>query len=343
MPFTGPSRAPQILAGNIIPMVVATVFTFARIWSRAVILKVWGLDDTMVVIAWIFALALIVANCIGTAFGQGHHAVDVPDDAAIPLGIISYTTSIFYTMALSLTKISICLFYLRLFTDRRSKYLIWGTMTTVLAYTIPCIFLTIFACTPVAGSWDASLNAKCVNNLPIFWTLVVANIAIDIWLIALVAQKIRKLQLAKKQKIALLSVITMGWLVVVAALIRLGRTLRIINDVTLGIDSTWFAYDTSIWSATEVCVGIFCATAPSVKPFLRKYAPGLLSTLASSLERGGVTCTAHGRSNHTALHDDGIELENRDQIPILESGQRPGTRGLADDKNSIHGYARPYS
>lgn len=85
-------------------------------------------------------------------------------------------------------------------------------MITVLAYTVPCLFLTIFACSPVAGSWDTSLEAKCIGSLPIFWTLVMANIVIDIWLIVLVAQKIRKLQLVKKQKAALLGVVTMGWL-----------------------------------------------------------------------------------------------------------------------------------
>lgn len=49
----GPSRAPAILAGNLIPELIATVFFFARVYARAWLLRNWGADDTFLAISWV--------------------------------------------------------------------------------------------------------------------------------------------------------------------------------------------------------------------------------------------------------------------------------------------------
>lgn len=54
----GPSRAPQILAGNIIPEAFATIFFFGRVYARLVLLGSWGIDDTVLSISWVSSLPL---------------------------------------------------------------------------------------------------------------------------------------------------------------------------------------------------------------------------------------------------------------------------------------------
>jgi hypothetical protein len=49
----GPSRAPAILAGNLIPELIATCFFFARVYARAWLLRNWGADDTLLMISWV--------------------------------------------------------------------------------------------------------------------------------------------------------------------------------------------------------------------------------------------------------------------------------------------------
>lgn len=44
---------PSLQAGCIAPLAVLTVFVLARIYTRAVILRSWGIDDTLITILWV--------------------------------------------------------------------------------------------------------------------------------------------------------------------------------------------------------------------------------------------------------------------------------------------------
>ncbi|KAL3419710.1 integral membrane protein [Phlyctema vagabunda] len=203
----------------------------------------------------------------------------------IPIGLIQYSTRFFYLLALSTNKISVCLFCLKIFGDGRSRWLVIGTIGVVTAYTIPIFFLSTFTCYPIRKSWDPMVQGKCIDTLPIFYTLVVVNIVIDVWLIVLIARKVGQLHLPRKQKTLLLLIVTMGWIGVVAALFRAIRVTAIVHQVELGRDAPWIAFDTSIWSAVEVCVGLFCVSAPTIKPFIRQCMPHILTTLKSTFSR----------------------------------------------------------
>lgn len=56
------------------------------------------------------------------------------------------------------------------------------------------------------------------------------------------------------------------------------RVVRIVNSP----DVPWDSYDVDIWAAVEVSTGIFCVSAPAVKPLIRQIAPGLLSSVGDS-------------------------------------------------------------
>ena len=136
-------------------------------------------------------------------------------------------------MTLSLTKISICLFYLRLFIDKISRYLAVGTMVFIVLYTIPLILISIFQCKPVAAVYDISItNSECINTLPAFYANSVFNIIVDVWLIYLVVPRIWTLKMAFRQKAALFVVVTLSWLVVIAAIVRAVRISAVltVND-----------------------------------------------------------------------------------------------------------------
>lgn len=51
--FLAESTAPQILIGSILPAALATVFVLARFWSRAIITKSWGWDDSWILFSWV--------------------------------------------------------------------------------------------------------------------------------------------------------------------------------------------------------------------------------------------------------------------------------------------------
>ena len=56
--------------------------------------------------------------------------------------------------------------------------------------------------------------------------------------------------------------------------------MRILR-VTASQDVPWDSYDVDIWAAVEINAGIFCVSAPAVKPLLHQIAPGLLSSIGT--------------------------------------------------------------
>jgi len=80
----------------------------------------------------------------------------------------------------------------------------------------------------------------------------------------------------KTQKIALLSTLTLGWVVVLAAIVRVVR----ISSILTAKDTTWVSYDSSIWASVEINVSLICAAAPALKPIFKRYMPGLVYSLS---------------------------------------------------------------
>lgn len=69
----------------------------------------------------------------------------------------SYANELFYLVATGLIKISILLFYRRLkdaSISRRYLWIIYASIAFVAAYSIQCIILLIFNCTPISDYWN---------------------------------------------------------------------------------------------------------------------------------------------------------------------------------------------
>lgn len=174
------------------------------------------------------SLVLCVVDTLTTRYGSGHHMADVPladIESALKL---TFSTAILYLTTLTYLKISICIFYLRLFVDRKPRYLIIGTIIWILLFTIPCIIAWIFQCNPIRGAYDFSAHPRCISITPIFYLSSVSNIITDVWLICFITPKILRLNLPTRQKHALLFVITLGWLLIIAAIVRVVKITLVV-------------------------------------------------------------------------------------------------------------------
>ena len=72
---------------------------------------------------------------------------------------------------------------------------------------------------------------------------------------AIVVPRVRELHIRRGQKIALFGIVSLGWLVVVASIVRVVRFSALLQSP----DPAWASYDISIWTDVEVNVGIICA------------------------------------------------------------------------------------
>lgn len=75
-----------------------------------------------------------------------------------------------------------------------------------------------------------------------------------------------------------------------------------------------YAAKPTIWSLVEVNTGLFCVSAPVLKPLIRKLMPGLLSpaygTYTFHHHNSGVHITSTNKSCHSYVPDT-VELESQ--------------------------------
>lgn len=82
----------------------------------------------------------------------------------------------------------------------------WSVIAAMFAFTLT----TVFQCHPIEYNWNRTIPGHCINA-PAFWYGHAAwNTALDIIILLLPVPVIRSLQMAKAQKIALVTVFALG-------------------------------------------------------------------------------------------------------------------------------------
>ena len=97
-----------------------------------------------------------------------------------------------YQITLSIVKIGICTFYLRIFQDKTSKYLVYGIIGFIILTTIPVEFVAIFQCNPIRGAWDIMIESKCIKLNPEIIAFAICNILGDLALIGFAVPRVCK-------------------------------------------------------------------------------------------------------------------------------------------------------
>ncbi|OBT44606.1 hypothetical protein VE00_05842 [Pseudogymnoascus sp. WSF 3629] len=296
--YDAQTRVPLMLAGNITPFLAATIFVVARFWSRQILKGSWAQDDIWVFISWIGSLAHTLLNCSITFYGIGRHlSVQVPENAVRVL-VISYATRLLYQCILATTKVAILTLYLRIFTDARSQCMVYGMISFVVLYTLPCLLLLIFECTPFYDSWNPyKFPQTCINLTIQVYMSAGFNIFTDLLMVAFAVPRVLPLKLPRLQKAGLIAITSLSSLVVISSVVRLIR----ISTLNTSKDLPWDSYDFTTWSSIEVNIGLFCATAPAIRPAVR--------AMKEALRLNSSPTTSQGARFPTSMTG-GVELED---------------------------------
>lgn len=110
-------------------------------------------------------------------------------------------------------KISILLFYLRIFPDKRFKRWVFGIIGLNVAFCIAFVLPLVFQCDPVPGAWlrwDGTFTGTCLNLNAIGWSGAAANVALDIAVLLLPVPNLLKLNVNWRKKVAIMSMFLVG-------------------------------------------------------------------------------------------------------------------------------------
>lgn len=88
---------------------------------------------------------------------------------------------------------------------------VWATLIFISGYTVGIFFALIFACDPIAMSYDVTITSgTCINRPSLYIATAVVNIISDVFLFCLPLPIVFKLQVPTRQKIGLILIFLLG-------------------------------------------------------------------------------------------------------------------------------------
>ncbi|TVY16433.1 Satratoxin biosynthesis SC1 cluster protein 4 [Lachnellula arida] len=195
----------------------------------------------------------------------GHHADTVPPSGPPTFFKLLLPLQIIYGLILGLIKLSICLFYNRIFFTKRFRVASWIVIGFIGAWTLGSIIAPLLVCRPIAYNWDRKIkDGKCSHQTASFITIGVFDLLIDIAVFALPLQMIWKLQVSIGKKIALFSIFGLGISTMALSILRIQAL------VTLDLsDITYTATFPLLYAFLEPAIGITVACAPLFGPLIK--------------------------------------------------------------------------
>jgi hypothetical protein len=124
-----------------------------------------------------------------------------------------YLYQIFYKTLVSTTKMSFIFLYIDLFPSPKFILICWAIQASILAATCAFVLGTIFQCTPLPYFWDRTIEGgHCIKSSAFWYSHAAWNSLFDLLIMILPITVIRSLQMAKKQKLAVIGMFSLGTL-----------------------------------------------------------------------------------------------------------------------------------
>ncbi|KAL5342684.1 hypothetical protein BJX70DRAFT_409671 [Aspergillus crustosus] len=233
-----------------------------------------------------------------------------------------YIGIIFFYFSVSVAKLAILFFYLRIFTTRFFKRITYGVIGLCAAYSAAVVFQSAFDCTPASYYWtrfDPESEGTCLSYTA-FRIMPAVNIALDVVVMVLPLPLLLKLNLPLAKKVRVISMFSVGILIIIAGILRLAHLYHSITTYNI----TYNGGELSYFGVIEADVSIICTCMPAIASLLKKVLPRWFASSAETTyrtfqtdvtaKRG--TYRSSGNGNKPAVSDtDEIHL-----ITVLSDG-----------------------
>ena len=135
---------------------------------------------------------------------------------------MALTQQTLFGPTVSFTKISILLFYRRIFPETYMVILIWVGVVVQGLFAVTNAFGALFQYIPIASFWDPTIPGyKCIKQYEFLAAMAVINTLSDLYVFVLPMFSFSKLQMPRKQRLGLMFVFGLGLVVCVAGIVRI--------------------------------------------------------------------------------------------------------------------------
>ncbi|KAG4441555.1 hypothetical protein IFR05_002940 [Cadophora sp. M221] len=278
---------------GVLSVAVVLVRLIARFFTQASL----GLDDVFIFVTMIFGVPSMVLTSHGIlSNGLGKDVWTLTPRQITGFVHAFYGMEILYFFQVSLLKLSLLFFYLRIFPGPAIKRVIWGTVIFNCCFGVLFVLLAIFQCKPIDfywKGWDGEHKGQCLNVNALGWANAAISILLDFWMLGLPISQLIHLKLHWKKKIGVAMMFVVGTFVTVVSIIRLQSLISFAKSN----NPTWDNLPVSVWSTVEISVGMICTCMPTLRLLLVRFFPKIMGSTQLSRTGNNYYNSTHG---HTA-------------------------------------------
>ncbi|KAF9632401.1 putative integral membrane protein [Lasiodiplodia theobromae] len=298
-----PDRIAYIASIEIPLLFLMTLAVAARFYSRAILRRILSWDDWLMLPAWACLATVTITSLYSTMhLNLTRHLWDVKPEWAEQALKINVMFEILYPFGVALTKISICLNYLRIFplqtfNECFCKVAMVFTACWCISTIIPQIDQYV-ECPPVSNTRERiRVNSDCINQQAFLISTAALNSFSDLCIFLWPARYIWGMHVPKEQRWGLIGLFCVGVIICIAGVLR------------MWFFTVWFRshdpYWDGVWNyiilAVETNAGFICACLPCCKPLLVRLFPSVFSNSDSrrnAEEAAGGDGAAGGVAGH---------------------------------------------
>ncbi|ETS76307.1 hypothetical protein PFICI_11694 [Pestalotiopsis fici W106-1] len=332
MADTVDTRSNAVLVIVILGSILSTAALLVRVYSRHVLLHTFGKDDALMIAGWVFLIATAVAVGLEYHFGMGKHRWDITHDDYVSYMKASafLTSTVVYSVAIYLVKISIILQYCRIFKDTRFYRFYFGVMLLLAVWTVVMSFLLIFICVPVRRFWDENAPGKCMNMLALWLSVAVINMITDLTCFLIPIPPLLQLQMSRNNKILLSAIFALALCPCAISAYRVKTLIAVASSS----DLSWENNNTALFTFLELCTGAVAACLPACRPVLAKLMPRLFTSSTQLRSANSVDLQSH---HHRQTQNSHRHHHNDDQLSQQERRLSVPSSSSMHGKDSIRG------
>ncbi|KAF3404180.1 hypothetical protein DPV78_003381 [Talaromyces pinophilus] len=271
----------SLLTVAIISPLLATLAVALRIWSTHQRVKRLFRDDYMIVLNMICAWGVPIDVYVAAGRGGINHST--PPLEAVHIFLEALWVEVFLLLAsLVLVRVSILLFYRRIFVTRWFKFAVWVYVATLV--TLQCQLL---AGDPILAILDPlAVNALRYNynNFSIAFTAM--SMCFDVVVLCYPLPMIHSLMISTRRKLELVGIFWLGIFCCIASILRFYYVYTEVCASTSSNGANRYASVTAgvTWGTIEPSTGVIAACLPTYGHFFRG-GQGLSTTLGSFWSR----------------------------------------------------------
>ncbi|KAI0014477.1 hypothetical protein F4779DRAFT_624743 [Xylariaceae sp. FL0662B] len=286
-PYSGDMEFPTaVLAVNSSGLALSFSAVSLRLWSLFIRRVKMRLSDYMIIVSWLFTLALVISeNYCVTYGGVGQKMSDVTPEQLLFSSKQFVPIGVFGSLAVASVKISIIDFLLSIFAaQRRFRIAAYILLGITAGYGLSFGIVSLAGCRPFAANWDKESypDYYCINTSRFYIAQAAIGTTLDCLILLLPVPIVWNLALKTSKKIALTFLFTIGILICAISITRVAYNTQ---EAWMFAHFTEYAGVTAILGALEANLSIVCACLPTFPPLLAFLSEKIKSTLGSEHSR----------------------------------------------------------